>query len=114
MSKQAVQDFRSRDAQRRGKQRELSSAMKLVKKEKKEMDKIMEEVSSDAALYLLRSETGEDKEALQAKKGLKVLDMFTKADVSARGSEELMDGSSKKSRNSMLIEATLFMQQVLS
>ena len=40
--------------------------------------------------------------------------MFVKADVSARGSEALMDGSSKKSRSNKLREMILFMQQVLT
>ena len=96
------------------KQRELNTAMKLMNKEKKDMDKIMEDMNSDAVLDLLRSETGEDKEMVQAKRDLKVLDMFIKADVSARGSEALMDGSSKKSRSNMLREMILFMQQVLT
>ena len=88
--------------------------MKLMNKEKKDMDKIMEDMNSDAVLDLLRSETGEDKEMVQAKRDLKVLDMFIKADVSARGSEALMDGSSKKSRSNKLREMILFMQQVLT
>merc|ERR1711871_1218689 len=89
-------------------------AMKLMNKEKKDMDKTMEDMNSDAVLDLLRSETGEDKEMAQAKRDLKVLDMFIKADVSARGCEALMDKDSKKSRNNMLREMTLFMQQVLT
>ena len=96
------------------KQRELNTAMKLMNKEKKDMDKIMEDMNSDAVLDLLRSETGEDKEMAQAKRDLKVLDMFIKADVSARGCEALMDKDSKKSRNNMLREMILFMQQVLT
>ena len=96
------------------KQRELNAAMKLVNKEKKDMDKIMEDMNSDAVLDLLRSETGEDKEMAQAKSDLKVLDMFIKADVSARGSEALTDGGSRKSRSNMLREMILFMQQVLT
>ena len=74
----------------------------------------MEDMNSDAVLDLLRSETGEDKEMVQAKRDLKVLDMFIKADVSARGCEALMDKDSKKSRNNMLREMILFMQQVLT
>ena len=92
-------------------ERELNMAMKAMNKEKKELDKVLEDMSSDAVLDQLRSGAEQSDEVAQAKKDLKVLDMFVKADVSARGSEALMDGSSKKSRSNMLREMILFMQQ---
>merc|ERR1712023_281267 len=94
--------------------RELNMAMKAMNKEKKELDKALEDMSSDAVLDQLRSGSEHDDEVARAKKDLKVLDMFVKADVSARGSEALMDGGSKKSRSNMLREMILFMQQVLT
>ena len=95
-------------------ERELNMAMKAMNKEKKELDKVLEDMSSDAVLDHLRSGAEQSDEVAQAKKDLKVLDMFVKADVSARGSEALMDGSSKKSRSNKLREMILFMQQVLT
>jgi|TARA_B100000282_G_scaffold20205_1_gene13509 hypothetical protein len=95
-------------------ERELNMAMKAMNKEKKELDKVLEDMSSDAVLDQLRSGAEQSDEVAQAKKDLKVLDMFVKADVSARGSEALMDGSSKKSRSNKLREMILFMQQVLT
>ena len=95
-------------------ERELNMAMKAMNKEKKELDKVLEDMSSDAVLDQLRSGAEQSDEVAQAKKDLKVLDMFVKADVSARGSEALMDGSSKKSRSNKLREMILFIQQVLT
>ena len=64
-------------------------AIKAINKEKKELDKALEDMSSDAVLDQLRSGSEHDDEVARAKKDLKALDTFVKADASARGSEAL-------------------------
>jgi len=52
--------------------------MKVVNEEKKELDKVLEDMSSDAALDAARGETEEDMELAWATKDLKVVEMFVK------------------------------------